>query len=145
VPRRLLNVGSSIEPGRLFLFEITRLDIGVPYVALSYCWGDDVGDILKTTKSNIQSHYQEIQLSSLPQTIQDARISYLNLMVEILDMVKKNSGGFVNTAFTDVFINSWNVLGSRSTSQPEDLLVILANIRGMNLSRTPLGDLGYQM
>ena len=145
MPRRLLNVGSSIEPGRLFLFEITRLDIGVPYVALSYCWGDDVGDILKTTKSNIQSHYQEIQLSSLPQTIQDARISYLNLMVEILDMVKKNSGGFVNTAFTDVFINSWNVLGSRSTSQPEDLLVILANIRGMNLSRTPLGDLGYQM
>ena len=32
------------------------------------------------------------------------------------------------------FINAWNALGCRSTTQPEDLLVILANLRGISLS-----------
>lgn len=33
------------------------------------------------------------------------------------------------------FIRGWNALGRRSTSQPEDLLEILANLRGINLSQ----------
>ena len=34
-----------------------------------------------------------------------------------------------------MFINGWNALGCRSTTQPEDLLVILANLQGVNLSQ----------
>ena len=34
----------------------------------------------------------------------------------------------------DAFISGWNKLRCRSTSQPEDILVILANLRGINLS-----------
>ena len=35
---------------------------------------------------------------------------------------------------TSTFINSWNALGCRSTTQREDLLMILANLRGINVS-----------
>ena len=35
---------------------------------------------------------------------------------------------------SSTFINGWNGLGCRSTTQPEDLLLILANLRGINLS-----------
>ena len=39
-----------------------------------------------------------------------------------------------HTQDSDAFISGWNKLRCRSTSQPEDLLVILANFRGINLS-----------
>jgi hypothetical protein len=85
MPRRLLNVGAwngagdgSREP---FLSEPKR---PVEYAALSYCWGMDVEDVLKTTKDNLQSLYETVPLSSLPATISDAiklcrglNISYL--------------------------------------------------------------------
>lgn len=34
----------------------------------------------------------------------------------------------------ETFANGWNALGRRSTTKPEDLLVILANLRGISLS-----------
>jgi hypothetical protein len=68
-PRRLLNVGSKERSQDPFLFQPTTPCL---YAALSYCWGSDILDVLTTTKSNLESHYNAIQLSSLPQTLQDA-------------------------------------------------------------------------
>lgn len=67
MPRGLLNVGSD-QGCHPFLFEPTRAE---PYVCLSYCWGADVYDVLKTTKENLQSHYKAIPLPAFPQTIRD--------------------------------------------------------------------------
>ncbi|KAI1805399.1 HET-domain-containing protein [Daldinia bambusicola] len=68
VPRRLLDVGSSdqVEP---FLFEPTK---PTAYACLSYCWGKDVEDVLKTTTSNLNDHYKEVPLNSMPRTLRDA-------------------------------------------------------------------------
>jgi hypothetical protein len=68
MPRRLLNVGWDTihDP---FLFEPTE---AVPYVCLSYCWGTDSSDVLKTTKQNLKAHYEAVRLSELPRTISDA-------------------------------------------------------------------------
>ncbi|KAL0935850.1 uncharacterized protein CTRU02_208064 [Colletotrichum truncatum] len=41
-----------------------------PYIALSYCWGVD--QPIKTTRSNWTSHTDQINVDSLPKTIQDA-------------------------------------------------------------------------
>jgi hypothetical protein len=43
----------------------------VPYIALSYCWGE-IGHNGKTTKENIASNMQRLDIKNLPQTIQDA-------------------------------------------------------------------------
>ncbi|CZR70044.1 uncharacterized protein PAC_19945 [Phialocephala subalpina] len=53
----------------VFLVEPTG---PVQYVSLSYCWGPDVGDVLKTTSRNIESHFQRLPFSLVPQTIRDA-------------------------------------------------------------------------
>ena len=67
MPRRLLHVGS--ENTSPFLFKPSRR---APYVCLSYCWGIDTGDILKTTKLNLEAHYMAVPFSELPNTIRDA-------------------------------------------------------------------------
>jgi hypothetical protein len=69
MPRRLLNLGSSMGNHDPILFEPKE---PVPYVCLSYCWGPNVDDILKTTTKTLKIHYQGIRLSSLPKTISDA-------------------------------------------------------------------------
>ncbi|KAI1378084.1 heterokaryon incompatibility protein-domain-containing protein [Hypoxylon crocopeplum] len=52
-----------------FLFEPTGPSA---YACLSYCWGEDAGDVLKTTVSNLDAHYKEIPLRSMPRSLQDA-------------------------------------------------------------------------
>lgn len=53
-PRRLLNVGQEGGP---FLVKPTE---PTEYACLSYCWGETAESVLRTTKSNIESHYKGI-------------------------------------------------------------------------------------
>lgn len=69
VPRRLLNVGHRNQTSVPFLFEPAE---PLACACLSYCWGENVGDVLKTTTSNLTQHYKEIPLNSMPKSIQDA-------------------------------------------------------------------------
>lgn len=67
MPRLLLKVGdANTEP---FLFKPT---VKMPYVCLSYCWGLDVGDVLKTVESNLEAHFAAVPYTRLPRTIADA-------------------------------------------------------------------------
>jgi len=61
-PTRLLDVGNEITPPHL----VDEFAQPVPYVALSYCWGN-VADTLKTTRANIEEHRVCIKLSAIPQ------------------------------------------------------------------------------
>lgn len=79
MPRRLLHVGS--ENKNLFLFEPTR---AAPYICLSYCWGKDVEDVLKTTKHNLEAHYTSVPFVQLCAAIKDAIIVCRGLKVENL-------------------------------------------------------------
>lgn len=72
VPRRLLNVRHRDQIDEPFLFEPTEPTV---YACLSYCWGADVGDVLKTTTSNINDHYKEVPLASMPKSLRDAVMS----------------------------------------------------------------------
>lgn len=69
IPRRLLQINISNKDRQIFLLEPTE---PVQYVSLSYCWGPDAGDVLKTTSRNIESHFQRLPFSLVPQTIRDA-------------------------------------------------------------------------
>lgn len=71
-PRRLISTG-YYKNDKAFLFEpVKSPDKNYPYVCLSYCWGEDTANVLKTTKNNIASHHDSIDLTRLPQTLQDA-------------------------------------------------------------------------
>lgn len=69
VPRRLLKVIPGNQTGDPFLFDATQ---PLTYACLSYCWGEDAHDVLKTTTSNLKAHYDAIPLRYMPKSIQDA-------------------------------------------------------------------------
>ena len=70
-PNRLISI---VDPdgsrgSSLFLFKPEH---PVQYAYLSYCWGSDLGGVLRTTTDNFQSHLLSIDFNCLPKTIQDA-------------------------------------------------------------------------
>lgn len=68
MPTHLIDVGSdSREP---FLFKPSGPRR--PYASLSYCWGPDVEDVLKTTTVNLKYQYESIPTASMAPAIQDA-------------------------------------------------------------------------
>lgn len=70
-PRRLLRVREeSGDEDRIFLVE--DLSRTVRYATLSYCWGTDLTDVVRTLKANKAAHMKEIPTASLPKTVQDA-------------------------------------------------------------------------
>jgi hypothetical protein len=79
MPRLLLNVGLS--NGDPFLFKPTKV---APYVCLSYCWGTDAGDVLRTMKNNLEAHFTAVPFLELPKTIKDAVILCRALKLENL-------------------------------------------------------------
>lgn len=120
MPRRLLNVGSietNVEP---FLFEPFE---PVQYVCLSYCWGPDVQDVLKTTKENLKSHYAEVPFVSMPATIQDAvtvcrRLGICYLWVDSLCIVQNDRGSWFQDSaqMREIYSNSHLTI---SAEEPE--------------------------
>lgn len=73
LPTRLLDLSPvpAHTTGCIRLVDSIYLEKSVRYAALSYCWGD-VKPAIITTKANLDSHRQDIELSALPQCLRDA-------------------------------------------------------------------------
>lgn len=69
IPRRLIDVGSWDESCEPFLVELQE---PASYACLSYCWGPNTENVLKTTTNNLAAHFKHIRFSSMPPGIQDA-------------------------------------------------------------------------
>lgn len=69
VPRRLVNVNLGNETQDPFLVEPIE---PMKYACLSYCWGPDAHDVLRTTKDNIEDHRSRIPINSMPASVRDA-------------------------------------------------------------------------
>jgi Heterokaryon incompatibility protein (HET) len=94
-------------------------------------------------------HINDIQIPmKKPKTLAKCLAYYveLNLSMNLISQFNTTKAGRDHDGFLLIhndlenhvyytFMHSWNVLGSRSTTQPEDLVVILANLRGINVSR----------
>lgn len=71
VPTRLLDIGTSEDSLiRLLDRDETRLLSKQSYATLSHCWGKT--GVIRTVKSNLRNHQQEIPRGSLPLTFKDA-------------------------------------------------------------------------
>ncbi|PYH32963.1 heterokaryon incompatibility protein [Aspergillus neoniger CBS 115656] len=110
-PRRLINVGSSNGTHEPFLFEPVE---PVRYACLSYCWGKDLHQVLTTTTHNLESHYQAIELSTLPLALQDAitvcrSLEIPNLWVDSLCIVQDDRISWLHdaSAMQDMNLNSY--------------------------------------
>ena len=110
------------------------------YACLSYCWGQENQNSVTTTKANLNSHKQRIELRTLPQTIQDAvqitrqlQISYL--WIDALCIVQDDAFDWLkeatlmgsiyqNAVLTIAAVSSPHaesgMLRSRNTEQEED-------------------------
>ena len=60
---------NSKKPRDPFLTSPTH---PVPYACLSYVWGPDTTDVLRTTRANLSAHHTAIPYYDLPQTLRDA-------------------------------------------------------------------------
>lgn len=110
MPRRLLNVGSWQGTCDPFLFDPVET---APYACLSYCWGTDVDDVLRTTKGNLESHYHAIPFSLLPRTIRHAVIlcrglGIPNLWVDSLCIVQDDKDSWLHDSaqMSEIYLNS---------------------------------------
>ncbi|KAK0704513.1 heterokaryon incompatibility protein-domain-containing protein [Lasiosphaeris hirsuta] len=73
MPKRVMEIIASPSKNGSPTSIRTRLATATapaPYAALSYCWGGDQAS--KTLKARVADYEQDIPLSTLPQTIQDA-------------------------------------------------------------------------
>ncbi|GAT28141.1 heterokaryon incompatibility protein [Aspergillus luchuensis] len=110
-PRRLINVGSLNGIREPFLFEPVE---PVRYACLSYCWGKDLDQVLTTTTHNLESHYQAIELTTLPLALQDAitvcrSLEIPNLWVDSLCIVQDDRISWLHdaSAMHDIYLNSY--------------------------------------
>lgn len=82
-PRRFLEISLPDRSYRLSgfltrqslgvrLVERTNPNVSTNYAPLTYCWGLNTKGIVTTIKSNLKAHYSNINVATLPQTIQDA-------------------------------------------------------------------------
>lgn len=72
LPTRLIDVGSSREPGSLELMTPLKGSKG-QYVALSHCWGQGKRPV--TTRKNVAKRHIKIHFEKLPATFQDAIVA----------------------------------------------------------------------
>lgn len=109
MPTHLINVGSDSQPPFLFRTSGARK----PYACLSYCWGPGSDEILKTTTSNIEAHYQEIPEAAMPEAIRDAirvcrglQVSFL--WVDSLCLVQDDVTAWLEGAaqMSQIYLNS---------------------------------------
>ena len=70
-PKRLIYLGSNRGSGNRVSIAQSA-DSRHDYCALSYCWGDDVENFGRTTKSNLQERIVGFEATDLPRTIQDS-------------------------------------------------------------------------
>lgn len=71
LPTRLLDLDTP-DPNQIKLVLTTNISPCVQYAALSYCWGKNNSNTLKTTPSNLQQHLKAIRFSDLPRTLREA-------------------------------------------------------------------------
>ncbi|KAI1655701.1 HET-domain-containing protein [Daldinia decipiens] len=109
-PRRLLNVRHRDQIGEPFLFEPKE---PTAYACLSYCWGTDIGDVLRTTTSNINDHYKEVPLGSMPKSLRDAvmvcrGLNILYLWVDSICIIQDDRDAWYQDAsiMDQIYLNS---------------------------------------
>lgn len=101
LPTRLL----ALEDKKVRLVETKGLD-PIPYVALSYCWGDPTRHpVIKTLKANYKSHQTGIETTSLPAALRDAIeltlvLGYSYIWIDALCIVQDDADDWAAEAAT---------------------------------------------
>lgn len=127
LPHRVLDLGSSGSPQRLSLFESDG--VTSRYVALSYCWGQEI--FLITTKENLSLHKEVIQIDTLPRTFQDAiavaramgiRFLWIDSLCIIQD--SREDWEIESAKMGSYFSNAECVIAAQNASKPMDRCLI---------------------
>ncbi|KAH8687932.1 heterokaryon incompatibility protein-domain-containing protein [Tricladium varicosporioides] len=91
LPRRVIDVGSIEGDDLTEPYLLETFGQRGKYLTLSHCWGG--GSPIKTTKENIERHWNEIKLANLPRTFRDAvhvtrKLGYKYLWIDSLCIIQ---------------------------------------------------------
>jgi len=83
-PKRLLQIDQQSEEGEISIKLIDTQDqyLTGPYIALSHCWG--LESFIRTTQTNLESHYRAINHSDLPRTFKDTVTVAIKLKISYI-------------------------------------------------------------
>ena len=116
LPTRVIDVGDVSSQPRVYVSDRER----VPYVALSYCWGQR-GNI-RLLSTNIDEYTQCLPLALLPQTIADAisvarRMNSRYLWVDSLCILQDSKADLEQqlSYMGDIFANTWFTIAAKDS------------------------------
>jgi hypothetical protein len=115
VPTRLIK----LEEGSTRIVRLVSPMSSVQFVALSYCWGTSQQST--TTKSNLSSRQQQIVVSELPGTLQDAifvtrALGCEYIWIDSLCIVQddENDWAIESSKMADIYSGAWLVIAATS-------------------------------
>lgn len=131
LPTRLLEI---YEPQKVRLRESGANEIGL-YACLSYCWGKDPHNQVRTLRSNLAQYERDIEWKTLPPTFRDAleltsRLGMKYLWIDSLCIVQddtddwRREGGKMVTIYSNSNIT---FAAARSTSSEGGLFNRMSN------------------
>lgn len=126
MPTRLLDIGDAgMQVVKLVQWS-TRADL--PYVALSYCWGESRP--YTTIKSTICQHVKSIRISVLPRSLKDAveitrKLGLRLLWIDSLCIVQDDKADWFRKAATmaSVYGNTHLVIMAARSSSAEKIFL----------------------
>ncbi|KAH8900567.1 HET-domain-containing protein, partial [Thozetella sp. PMI_491] len=118
-PRRLLDVGSEIEP-----VQLVDATTQVPYIALSHCWGKK--HLLRTTQETLDSMAGEVPFQNLSPTFQHSvqltrALGIRHLWIDSLCIVQDDPADWEAEAakMAAIYTNAILVLSASAASDGE--------------------------
>lgn len=126
LPKRLLDISSTAETGRLRLVSTTTLDQHTLYVTLSHCWGGKCGTVLGT--DNVGVWEGGVDVSILPRTFQDAvmittklsvRYLWIDALCIIQDSPDDTEWRHEASIMGDIYANSYVTLAATTSENSE--------------------------
>ena len=122
LPSRVVDLGDG-KSGRVSLVQGQGRRGN--YCALSYCWGTDTQYHVTTTRGNLESHLNGIDIERLPKTCQDAiiitrAVGVRYLWVDALCIIQGDHDDWVkeSSRMADVYQNAHLVIAASGASNP---------------------------
>ncbi|KAK5658442.1 hypothetical protein OQA88_1831 [Cercophora sp. LCS_1] len=128
-PTRVLDLSTTSQDGILVLNTEDRSQtesLG-PYACLSYCWGQDLDGVVKTTRASLSTFQRGIDVATLPKTIRDAirvceNLGLSYLWVDSLCIVQDDADDWARESeqMCEIYSNSHITVAAGSASSAKE-------------------------
>jgi hypothetical protein len=144
LPQRVLKL--DLEDDKVYLYVPVRKE-QQPYAALSYCWGGELQEKIKTTKRTVVQNSQGIDLQSLPLTVQHAitiarALGLAYLWVDSLCIIQDSAADWEreSASMCDIYSNATITISADGSLDCQGGCFVSSAYRNMTIATMPCPD-----